>query len=134
MKEKAYSRRKFLNRVLAVLTIPFLYFWYKTVTMSSFLEKGKLKNIPLTGLPEGISFYDEVIIHKKGDMLSVFSSRCSHLGCTINRYENDRLICPCHGSEYSIEGLVYKGPSSRPLEKLHWVIDAASGNLVINLA
>lgn len=132
MKEKTHSRRKFLNRILAVFSIPFLYFWYKTVTMSSFLERGKMKIIPLTGIPEGISFYDEVIIHKKGDEISVFSARCSHLGCTINRHQNDRLICPCHGSEYSVEGLVLKGPSSRPLEKLHCEIDAASGNLLIN--
>lgn len=101
--------------------------------MSAFLEKGTEKIVPAAEIPDGISFSDEVIIHKRGNDISVFSARCSHLGCTINRFENDKLICPCHGSEYSADGKVSKGPSSRPLKKLDYRIDQASGDLSIDL-
>jgi Rieske Fe-S protein len=134
MKKNAHSRRRFLNRIIAILMVPFLYFWYRAVKMSSVLETGKEKIVPATDIPEGITFYDEVIICKKEGEIVVFSARCSHLGCTINRFENDRLICPCHGSEYSVEGEVSKGPSSRPLEKLNYRIDAVSNNLVIDIS
>ncbi len=133
MNKNNHSRRKFLNRIIAVLSIPFLYFWYRTVKTSSSLEQGTEKIIPADGIPEGISFSDDVIIHKRGNEITVFSARCSHLGCTINRFENNRLICPCHGSEYSVDGKVSKGPSSRPLKKLDYRIDPSSGDLMIDL-
>jgi Rieske Fe-S protein len=31
--------------------------------------------------------------------------------------EIDRLVCPCHGSEYSLEGAVLKGPTQRALDR-----------------
>jgi cytochrome b6-f complex iron-sulfur subunit len=37
-----------------------------------------------------------------------------HRGCTVEPAE-DRLVCPCHGSEYTAEGEVLKGPTQRAL-------------------
>ena len=45
---------------------------------------------------------------------AALSTRCMHQGCQVDR-AGDRFICPCHGSEYSIEGEVLKGPTERPL-------------------
>lgn len=42
------------------------------------------------------------------------STRCMHRGCQVEP-EVDRFSCPCHGSEYSLEGAVLKGPTQRPL-------------------
>jgi cytochrome b6-f complex iron-sulfur subunit len=46
----------------------------------------------------------------------VLSSRCTHLGCTV-RWDNEEqlLRCPCHGSRFSDDGKVVKGPAERPL-------------------
>lgn len=44
------------------------------------------------------------------------SRKCTHLGCTLNYSENEgRLICPCHQSHFSKEGLVLKGPAQKAL-------------------
>jgi cytochrome b6-f complex iron-sulfur subunit len=36
----------------------------------------------------------------------------------------EHLVCPCHGSEYSNEGEVLKGPTQRPLRRLPVTLDA----------
>lgn len=49
------------------------------------------------------------------------SRKCTHLGCTLNFSETEGiLICPCHQSHFSQEGLVLRGPAQKPL-KLHAV-------------
>jgi Rieske Fe-S protein len=46
----------------------------------------------------------------------VFSSTCTHEGCTVNQIRNGTIDCPCHGSRFSIvNGAVKAGPAPRPL-------------------
>lgn len=46
-----------------------------------------------------------------------FSAICTHQGCTVTEVTSDRIICPCHGSQYSATtGEVLKGPAPMPLE------------------
>ncbi|MCS6991433.1 MAG: Rieske (2Fe-2S) protein [Chitinophagales bacterium] len=40
--------------------------------------------------------------------------RCPHKGCTVVQ-RNDKLVCPCHGSEFTPEGQLLKGPARQPL-------------------
>lgn len=49
-----------------------------------------------------------------GDRITAVSSTCSHNGCSVKKLR-DRFECPCHGSEYSLEGHVSKGPAPDPL-------------------
>jgi cytochrome b6-f complex iron-sulfur subunit len=42
---------------------------------------------------------------------------CPHKGCEV-RAGKEKFICPCHGSEFSMNGAVLKGPSKDPLPPL----------------
>jgi cytochrome b6-f complex iron-sulfur subunit len=42
------------------------------------------------------------------------STRCMHRGCEVEP-STDRLVCPCHGSEYDLDGRVLQGPTTLPL-------------------
>lgn len=43
---------------------------------------------------------------------------CTHLGCLYKwETENNRFHCPCHGSEFSREGELLKGPAARALDQ-----------------
>jgi Rieske Fe-S protein len=41
-------------------------------------------------------------------------TRCTHRGCQVDP-QGARLVCPCHGSEYDLDGAVLEGPAERPL-------------------
>ncbi len=60
-----------------------------------------------------------VVTQPAADQYKAFSSTCTHRGCTVGRISGGRIICPCHGSEFSIaDGSVEAGPAPRPLPRV----------------
>lgn len=59
-----------------------------------------------------------VWIVRHDDKLYAFWGRCTHLGCTPNWFDAEkRFKCPCHGSNFNIEGDVIAGPAPKPLNR-----------------
>lgn len=59
---------------------------------------------------------------------------CSHLGCEVRYHpEQDKWICPCHGSEYDGEGKVVGGPAGKALPRVAVELKQ-DGSLIINTA
>lgn len=54
-------------------------------------------------------------------------TRCTHRGCQVDP-QGARLVCPCHGSEYDLDGAVLEGPAERPLRAFPAVRE---GDLVV---
>jgi glycine/D-amino acid oxidase-like deaminating enzyme/nitrite reductase/ring-hydroxylating ferredoxin subunit len=53
------------------------------------------------------------------------SAVCTHLGCHLHWNSFERCWdCPCHGSQFSIDGAVLNGPAIHPLEKVALDADA----------
>jgi cytochrome b6-f complex iron-sulfur subunit len=48
---------------------------------------------------------------------SAVTAICTHQGCTINGFESQIFICPCHGSRYNTTGAVVAGPATRALQQ-----------------
>jgi cytochrome b6-f complex iron-sulfur subunit len=64
--------------------------------------------------------------------LYAFLGICSHLGCTPRWVPEEQLFkCPCHGSNFNIEGDVVGGPAPRPLWRLA-VSLAPDGQVVVD--
>jgi cytochrome b6-f complex iron-sulfur subunit len=57
----------------------------------------------------------ELFVVRQVDGFGAFSSRCTHLGCTVRRTA-DGFQCPCHGATYDRNGRVTAGPARAPLE------------------
>ena len=68
---------------------------------------------------------------KQNNTLQIFSSKCTHLGCKINKIDNDKLICPCHGSVYSINGKVLNGPAIKNLTQLSFKTDLINNKIKV---
>ena len=41
---------------------------------------------------------------------------CTHVNCELSATSKS-LICPCHGSEFSVKGEVTQGPAQRNLKE-----------------
>ncbi|MBX2842079.1 MAG: ubiquinol-cytochrome c reductase iron-sulfur subunit [Flammeovirgaceae bacterium] len=46
------------------------------------------------------------------------SKVCTHQGCVIDLQGNSGFGCPCHGSQFNIDGTVTKGPAERDLDEI----------------
>ena len=61
-------------------------------------------------------------------------ARCTHLGCTPSWFDDQkRFKCPCHGSNYTLQGDVIAGPAPRPLWRTQVEL-SSTGDLIINKA
>lgn len=60
-----------------------------------------------------------VIVSRLNGVFYTVGSRCTHNGCTVGTYNKilGRVICPCHGSRYLIDGTVSQGPAVMPLDR-----------------
>jgi cytochrome b6-f complex iron-sulfur subunit len=75
------------------------------------------------------------------DGLYAFEAKCTHLGCTPRwvpesldeQGRRGRFQCPCHGSNFNIDGDVIAGPAPKPLYRLSVTL-AGDGQLVIDKA
>ena len=56
---------------------------------------------------------------------------CTHLGCLIHPQPDGSFACPCHGSRYTADGQVIRGPATRPLPYLELQRDSA-GQIVVH--
>jgi cytochrome b6-f complex iron-sulfur subunit len=71
-------------------------------------------------------------IHARDGHLYAVNSVCTHMGCDV-LYDKDlgHIRCPCHGSEYGLDGHNIKGPAKRPLASYRITND--NGQVVIQV-
>lgn len=61
---------------------------------------------------------------------------CTHLGCLYNWAEQEnRFICPCHGSQFEKNGKYIAGPAPRDLDRfVLQVVDPGTGEVIAESA
>lgn len=94
-------------------------------------NKNKNQIVLPNDFPNGITFAEQFIVVKSNERIKIFNSRCTHLGCLINNSLNDVFICPCHGSKFSSDGEVLKGPAMKALNELKFRIDKSKNQIII---
>ena len=58
---------------------------------------------------------------KHGGKTMAYAVNCSHLGCSINFDKaGAKFACPCHGSEFHLDGSVKQPPAAAPLSRLKY--------------
>lgn len=76
--------------------------------------------IPLSDIPVGggvIRAAAKVVVTQAtAGTYRAFSAVCQHQGCIVDTIDGKKIVCPCHGSAYSIvDGSVVNGPTTKPL-------------------
>ena len=113
------KRRSLLKLLWIVPFVPI----YKYLTPK--VKKDNYITVPLSSLPYKGAYLikdKHTGIIKDDNGIKVFSISCTHLGCVLN-VENDKFICPCHGSIFDLSGNVLKGPALKPLKQLEYKIE-----------
>lgn len=90
-------------------------------------DKKKVREIPrdvLDKLEPDVPFHvadaEAWMVKRKGDDgIVALDDRCTHLGCRPGWNPQRKLFeCPCHGSEFDVEGAVKRGPAKLPMARL----------------
>ncbi len=102
--------------------------------------------------PDGLKFLPEqrLFVFREGRVFHAVSAVCTHLGCTVRAEAlsqpitmevggapmrvTHRFACPCHGSKYSGDGKVVRGPAPKPLAWYQLSVSTDDGQLVVDLA
>ena len=65
---------------------------------------------------------------RKGEY-KAFSAVCTHMQCLVTTVKDGVIICPCHGSEFSIkDGSVVRGPAATGLPSVK--VDVEHGDVL----
>lgn len=84
--------------------------------------------VPFAMFPKLMTAGDGVVVDVDGTLLAVIrtgdstatalSAVCTHQGCTVEVSAGSApIVCPCHGSTFSIDGVVIHGPARSALRK-----------------
>lgn len=121
------SRKLFFKWASLALLIPFYKIWKNTVSRNQSFSSNQQTLQIAADLPDDVYFHDRVILIKEHKQIKLFSSKCTHLGCKINKTENGDLVCPCHGSRYNRNGKPIKGPSIKSLSEIDFQVENTDG-------
>jgi cytochrome b6-f complex iron-sulfur subunit len=83
-------------------------------------------------LPEGEAFIPpgrNVAVFRDKEGVFAISTVCTHLGCIVKTSANG-FDCPCHGSGFTKDGTVRKGPAPTPLPWLK--VSVAGATLTVD--
>jgi Rieske Fe-S protein len=72
-----------------------------------------------------------LVVRTARDTFAALSTRCAHEGCPVNPPVNGVITCPCHGSQYALDGKVLRGPTVYPLTRYETRYDRGVGRLSV---
>lgn len=75
---------------------------------------------------------DNILIRTSQTQFSAVNLICTHKGCTVE-IEGNKFVCPCHGSEYTLEGKVTEGPAKKNLKTYKAVYDPTAETVTVKM-
>ncbi len=128
---KNISRKRFFKWAGIAMLIPLFKIWQHSTNRKQLSLTQNDELIIDKDLPDGVHFFGKIILIKQNGTYHLLSSKCTHLGCRINKMENNELVCPCHGSRYDINGNPITGPAVEPLKEFDFRLDDKNVNISI---
>lgn len=112
----------------------FRFFFPKVLYEPPSRFKAGLPDIYPPGVSDRLVKDHQVWIVREDDRLYALLAVCTHLGCLTSFFKNEGLFkCPCHGSNFSLEGDPVAGPAPVPLHRLALSL-GEDGQIVVDKA
>lgn len=81
------------------------------------IEAGLVDDYPLGSVAEFKEGRFYLVRTGDGGFIAVYR-KCTHLGCAVPWDQSQqKFVCPCHASEFEMEGEVLNPPAPRPLDR-----------------
>jgi menaquinol-cytochrome c reductase iron-sulfur subunit len=127
--------------ITAALAIPaafYLFFPPSNKRGPGWVDVGDVDAIP-SGMPTEVSFQRKRVdgwkvvsekttawvVRQGQSNVIAYGPQCTHLGCAYHWEEQSHtFLCPCHNSEFSLDGKVLSGPAPRPLDRYQVMVEA----------
>jgi Rieske Fe-S protein len=91
------------------------------------------KNSPLAKVGGSIFLDDDnMLIRISQTQFAAVNLICTHKGCTVE-IDGNKFVCPCHGSEYALDGKVTEGPAKKDLKKYDAVYDPTKETVTVKM-
>lgn len=132
-----YSLMGTIGAALGIPAVFYLLFPPKSRKSEEWVEVTDIASLP-QGVPEEIVFRKNRVdgwkissektsawvLKKSSSEVIAFSPQCTHLGCAF-RYEEQKktFLCPCHTSNFDLDGKVLDGPAPRALDRYQVKVD-----------
>jgi cytochrome b6-f complex iron-sulfur subunit len=92
------------------------------------------KNKALSTVGGSMNVNDEtILIRSSQTQFMALSLICTHKGCTVEK-DGSKFVCPCHGSEYTLDGKVTQGPSKTDLKTYETSYDEAKNTVTVMMS
>jgi nitrite reductase/ring-hydroxylating ferredoxin subunit len=85
-------------------------------TSSSPAATGPLAKTSAVPVGSALIVDDVVITQPTAGVFKGFSAVCPHAGCNVSEVTDGKIVCPCHGSKFNLDGSVDQGPATKPLD------------------
>lgn len=154
--KKSLTSRKDFIKYISGITIAGSFlgqFWMFLRSIVPNVLYEPLKKISI-GIPSrfanGLTFMpkERIFVIKKGNEFHSISAVCTHLGCTVKEHKLEKpekiklpdgsenlqeweFLCPCHGSKFRGNGIVYDGPAPEDLYSWH-MSKSPDGSLIVD--
>lgn len=141
--KKPINRREFLNFAwlaslgfltvnMAGMTYLFAMPRFKEGEFGGVVTVGSAAELPAAGSAPVNMPKVKMWLSNTDEGVAAIYKVCTHLGCLYNwREQEDKFVCPCHGSQFDTKGEYILGPAPRSLDRFEIeVIDANSGDVL----
>lgn len=141
--KKPINRREFLNIAwLASLGfisvslggVSFLFALprFKEGEFGGIFTVGRVSDLPPAGSPPLNLPKVKLWLSNTEQGVTALYKVCTHLGCLYNwNNQENRFICPCHGSQFQLDGKYILGPAPRSLDRfVVQIVDPDSGSIL----
>jgi cytochrome b6-f complex iron-sulfur subunit len=106
---------------------------YKRIGDDVVINLKDTKNSDLAKVGGAVFLDDEdMLVRVSQTQFVALSLICKHKGCTVELTGN-KFVCPCHGSEYALDGKVTEGPSKKNLDTYDVVYDPEKETVTVKM-
>jgi Rieske Fe-S protein len=102
-----------------------------SASSSSPIDVGTKADYPKDGtINDKLTKSNRIVVVRNEGKIYAINSTCTHKNCAVKE-KNGEIVCPCHGSKYSLYGTSIKGPAKGSLFRYGISVNDA-GHIIVD--